>query len=79
MRKAYREFIKENKSFWMWFNMIIALCSIGFGVGTYFILDSEETSCSMMTGMLWIVIVLHFVNMCGSLANLSGLEKKICS
>lgn len=78
-RRQYRAFIRENKSFWMWFNMTIVFVSLGFGVGTYFILNIGETDCAMMNMMLWLVIMLHFVNLFASLLNLCGMEKKICN
>ena len=38
-RHQYKIFIKENKAFWMWFNFLGIVCSSGFGVGTYFIIE----------------------------------------
>ena len=38
-RHQYKIFIKENKGFWMWFNLLGTFCSAGFGVGTYFIIE----------------------------------------
>ena len=40
-RRSYKHFKTENKSFWMWFNLITAFFSGGFMVGTYFILENN--------------------------------------
>ena len=41
-RRSYKSFKLENKSFWMWFNLCIALFSTGFLVGTYLIIDANS-------------------------------------
>ena len=40
-RRGYKGFIKENKSFWMWFNFAVAFFSAGFMTGTYLVLDNN--------------------------------------
>ena len=78
-RRQYRAFIKENKSFWMWFNLIIVFVCIGFGIGTYFVLQVEEAKCGVLNMTLYILICFHLVNLFAALFNLCGLEKKICN
>ena len=40
-RKNYKTFKNENWEFWLIFNICIILISIGFGVGTFFILRNH--------------------------------------
>jgi len=78
-RQQYRAFLRENKAFWMWFNMTVVLASIGLGIGTYFVLNSNEADCGFIQPVLWLVIMLHFVNLIVCLFNLCGIEKKLCN
>ena len=78
-RRQYKQFIKENKSFWMWFNLIIAFFSAGFMVGTYFILENNINDCGSLRLVLYAVICLHFINIIMTLINLCGLEVKVCN
>ena len=59
--------------------MTIAFFSLAFAIGTYFILEMDPTDCSMMGFMLWMVIILHTVNLLVTLLNLTGLEQKLCN
>ena len=45
----FQTFLKSNKPFWLWFNMVVFLCSILFGVLSYFnITNEEETDCGVL-------------------------------
>ena len=74
----YEYFKKKNKKFWMWFNMLVAFFSLGFMVGTYFVLDMAEADCAMMDFMLWMTIIFHFINLLVAFMNLAGCEKAVC-
>ena len=78
-RHQYKVFIRENKAFWMWFNLIVAFFSVGFGVGTYFILEYANNNCGGLELVLWMVITLHAANTFMCLFNLCGIETKICN
>ena len=39
-RRSYKAFKRENSRFWKVFNSAIVFFSLGFAVGTYFILDT---------------------------------------
>ena len=78
-RHQYKVFIRENKTFWMWFNLIVAFFSVGFGVGTYFILEYANNNCGGLELVLWMVITLHAANTFMCLFNLCGIETKICN
>uniref|UniRef100_A0A7S3N4K5 Uncharacterized protein n=1 Tax=Strombidium inclinatum TaxID=197538 RepID=A0A7S3N4K5_9SPIT len=79
-RRQYKTFVRENKGFWMWFNLTIVLFSIGLSVGTYFIVkDPEAPSCGGIKMVLWAVICLHFMNSLMCLVNLCGMEVKLCN
>ena len=78
-RRGYKNFIKENKSFWMWFNFAVAFFSAGFMVGTYLILENNNNDCSNLSFTLYVIIILHAVNILMCLMNLCGLETKICN
>ena len=73
-RRQYIKFVRENKSFWMWFNLIIVFFSIGFGVGTYLILDNAIADCGSLSLVLYAVITLHSANTVMCLINLCGIE-----
>ena len=78
-RKRYKNFRKENKQFWMWFNFLVSFFSVGFMVGTYLILDNSQQDCSNLTMSLYLVVCLHALNVIMSLVNLCGVETKICN
>uniref|UniRef100_A0A7S3CN82 Uncharacterized protein n=1 Tax=Strombidium rassoulzadegani TaxID=1082188 RepID=A0A7S3CN82_9SPIT len=80
-RRQYKQFIQENRKFWLSFNLAIIFFSLGFALGTYFILEMEEYSdtCGGINIVLWAVICLHFVNLLVSLVNICGLEIKLCN
>ena len=79
-RKLYRSFIKENKAFWLWFNLIVLFASAGFFAGSYLILDFfGESDCGQMNIVLWAVIVLHAINIFLAMIMLCGLEFKLCN
>ena len=79
-RKMYRAFIKDNKSFWMWFNLTLALFCMGSLAGTYFILENDESSsCLELRFVLWAVVVTHALNVLVCFINLCGLEIKLCN
>jgi adenylylsulfate kinase len=42
-RKNYKNFKSTNYEFWIIFNIVVILISIGFGVGTYFILRNHTS------------------------------------
>ena len=78
-RRGYKSFIKENKSFWMWFNFTVAFFSAGFMVGTYLVLEDNTSDCANLSFTLYAVVCLHGINILMSLVNLCGLETKICN
>ena len=78
-RKAYKDFKKANKAFWMWFNLVIAFFSAGFLTGTYFVLEYNQNDCANLRVVLYAVICLHAVNILMTLINLCGLEVKLCN
>ena len=78
-RKVYKSFKKENKAFWMWFNLLVTFFSAGFLTGTYLILDNSLGDCGNLKFNLWTVMCLHSMNIFVSLINLCGLETKICN
>ena len=78
-KKQYKYFIRENKSFWMWFNLITVFLSLAFIIGTYFILDSNPSNCASLRFILYATIFLHGMNMIIALINLTGKETKICT
>ena len=41
-------------------------------------LDIAAADCAMMDFMLWMVIILHFVNALVAMMNLCGIEKAVC-
>ena len=78
-RHQYKVFIKENKTFWMYFNLIVTFFSVGFGIGTYFIIENAKKTCGGLELVLWMVITLHAANTVMCLFNLCGIESKICN
>ena len=92
-RKNYKTFKKENWEFWLIFNICIILISIGFGVGTFFILKNHSSNlaadqigrvastinCSGLKLVMYFIIILHCVNTVVCLINLAQLEIKLCS
>ena len=58
----------------MWFNLIIVFFSVGFGVGTYLILDNAVSDCGSLSLVLYAVITLHTANTFMCLFNLCGIE-----
>ena len=78
-RAAYNDFKKDNKKFWLWFNLLICFFSIGFLTGTYFILDYNVNDCGGLRMVLYGVIVLHFINIFMTLLNLCNCETKCCN
>jgi hypothetical protein len=43
-RKNYKNFKSSNYEFWIIFNICVILLSIGFGVGTYFIIRNHTST-----------------------------------
>ena len=78
-RHQYKVFIKENATFWKYFNIIVTLFSVGFGIGTYFIIEGAKKTCGGLEIVLWMVITLHAANTVMCLFNLCGIESKICN
>ena len=78
-RSSYRAFIKDNKKFWMCFNLIVMFACIVFGIGTYFILQMEVPKCGVLDFTLYILMIFHLVNFVVCFFNLCGLEMKICN
>ena len=78
-KRQYKYFIRENKAFWMWFNLLVVFLSLAFIVGTYFILDSNPSNCASLRFILYATIFLHGMNMIIGLLNLTGKETKICT
>ena len=78
-RRSYKAFKRDNKGFWMWFNLIIVLFSVLFQVGTYYVLEWSESDCGNLRLTLYCVIMLHGVNTFMGLLNLAGCETKCCN
>ena len=57
--------------------MSIAFFSMGFLTGTYLVLDNSVTDCGGIRFILWLVIVMHTLNILVTFINLCGLETKI--
>ena len=76
---AYEKFTVENKKPWTLFNIFTTLGSIGLAVGTYLVLLNQEEDCAGMKTALWMVFVMHIVNIFETLFNIAGLEKKLCN
>ena len=57
--------------------MSIAFFSMGFLTGTYLVLDNSVTDCGGIRFILWMVIVMHTLNILVTFVNLCGLETKI--
>ena len=64
----------------MWFNLTLALFCMGSLVGTYFILDNDDSSaCLELNFVLWAVVITHALNVFVCFINLCGLEIKLCN
>ena len=77
-KRLYKFFIKENRNFWLFFNLGMIVISIVFGFGTYFILVSDK-DCPSLRQILYATIPLNIMNVGVSAVNLTGNETKICS
>ena len=77
---AYVKFVRENKKFWVTFNVLTSLGSIALAVGTYLFLDYFPDDCEEQNIRLplWFVFGMHIVNAVETIMNLTGLEMKIC-
>ena len=63
----------------MWFNCLIIFFSIGFSIGSYFILEWNIADCDSLRFVLYSVITLHMSNMTFAMINLAGFETKCCN
>ena len=70
---AWNEFKKENKAFWMWFNLSVVFFSAGFMAGTGFIL-TEDQGCVSLDVVLYFIVALHTVNIVIGFINLIGKD-----
>ena len=50
----YNDFKAKNKSFWMWFNVSMMLLSLGFIVGTYFLLAELTADCGNLRFTMYV-------------------------
>lgn len=90
-KRTYKYFIKENKKFWISFNVVLFLASIGFQIGTYFILafnSKDEMSeeqykqvqvCVQIKYVQYFIFGMHSLNTLIALVNFTGMEIRICS
>ena len=76
-RRQYKKFIAQNKKCWMCFNVILVMSSILSCIGTGMVVTNDEEG-KMMTFCLWLTMLLHVVNFCAGLLNLTGKERKCC-
>ena len=75
----FETFVKENKTFWLCFNFWAIVISIGLAIGTYLVVTSATEDCSTLKNTLWLVFIMHIVNLVETLFNVTGLDKKLCS
>ena len=77
----YEKFKKQNRSFWLVFNLIAIVLSVACAVGTFLILFSDEERCLLasLNIALALVLSLHVVNTIEFLLNLTGLEVWCCN
>ena len=71
---AWNEFKKENKKFWMSFNLTVVFFSAGFLAGTGFIITSNDQSCVSLNVVLYFIVALHTVNIVIGFVNLIGKD-----
>ena len=75
----FANFVNENRRFWLCFNFWAIVISIGLAVGTYLVVTSATEDCSTLKNTLWLVFIMHIVNVVETLFNVTGLEKKLCT
>ena len=67
-----------NRSWWPWFNIALVLLSLGFAIGTGFVLSGGEDDCGMIKMCLWITQMLHITNFFAGVINIMNKETKCC-
>jgi len=76
----YHQFTKENRGFWITFNIIATLMSLALAIVTFIIVWQAEYDCAYpgLKIPLWLVGIMHLLNTVETLLNLCGLEKRLC-
>ena len=76
---GYIKFTKDNKKFWVWFNLLGMVFNLLFGIFSLKEIKNANNDCGGLKGAVYSLIVLYGFNFVLQAMSLCGLEKRLCN